>query len=601
MQPDDTSLINILSSSPMQYVIPRFQREYTWGKDAKLIRVKQLWEDIKQAHLTQRPHFTGTIVFTVDNYGNDTCQCRYLIDGQQRMITISLMIKAFSLHVSKDTKKVIESYLVNVVDSVYGSNLKILPSEDDRKAYKAIINNKGNVSETHLNTPVGKAYSYFEKQLQMVKSKPELFTIDELYNSAVKYIHVVRIVIDNQEDPSEIFKSLNDNSSPLSKLDLIRNHILMKLKVDADKKDWQKKFYDDCWHPFEESLSELDPNKKPEKVFEDFLRCYFIKNGKKVSYSMIYETMKEKIRDFVSKSTDSSGVVVQERLYDTLEQFISELNEDFTNYKVICGSPKKKVGKQNSLIIRQCMYQLSSLGVKTHSWYVLMLLSEFDKGTIDEDELTACIRMVDSYFIRRSIQGGLSYNSVEKMFVDLCSKVVVRPEMLYNELKKYPNDSRVWPNDDFIKDRLSKDLYDPDAKNTLALIILQQLDMKIAGRWVDYSRETEIEHICPQTRSDEWAKHYSKEEYDSMFESRHCLGNLTLSDYNQIHAQKLYSVKRDEYAEKVTCPITRRIAKNYGEWTLSTFYERSEELIDDFLDEWPYEYQSFLSKPKKKK
>ena len=164
MQPDDTGLIQILSANPMQYVIPRFQRDYTWGKNKGLPQVNQLWKDIIDAHDNQCPHFTGTIVFTNDNCGNDVCNCKYLIDGQQRLITTSLMIRAFYNHLDvKQKKEVIQTYLNNVVESIYGYKLKILPGENDRKAYKAIITSKSNIDEKYLETPVGKTYSFFDK------------------------------------------------------------------------------------------------------------------------------------------------------------------------------------------------------------------------------------------------------------------------------------------------------------------------------------------------------------------------------------------------------------------------------------------------------
>ena len=115
--------------------------------------------------------------------------------------------------------------------------------------------------------------------MEKIKSDPDSpYTVEQLYDSAIKYIHVVRITIDDGEDPADIFKSLNDTGTQLSCIDLIRNHILMKLKLDQEKKiDYQKQFYEDSWKPFEDFFNN---HADGSKSMEDFLRRLFDTPGK---------------------------------------------------------------------------------------------------------------------------------------------------------------------------------------------------------------------------------------------------------------------------------------------------------------------------------
>ena len=211
------------------------------------------------------------------------------------------------------------------------------------------------------------------------------------------------------------------------------------------------------------------------------------------------------------------------------------------------------------------------------------------------------IRIVDSFFIRRSIHGGYSNNKVDVLFIELCENNIIDPNDLYNKLISGSNKSVKWPTDEDISTRLNnEDLYNEDESNKIALMILHQLDMKVAGRWTDEGEKIQIEHVFPKTESDDWKKEFTPEEYQSMYNLRHRLGNLTLSDYNQVHAQKVYDIKRQEYQNLVSYRITRYLADAYDHWDSSVIMERNEDLIKDVLEAWPRDLKTLTTIPKRK-
>ena len=239
MQPVDASLVMMLDGSK-QFIIPRFQRSYTWKVGVKASRVKRFWEDILESYYSNTRHFTGSIVFTNTNLGTVLLPCHYIVDGQQRLMTTSLMLCAFHKVLSddpsfKDICISIRKLLSNEIDSACGEKLKIVPSEKDYPVYNRIVNGKPRPEDKdHV---VSKAFNYFVKEIKTLYDDEDFGSegVRSLYNSILEKIHVCAILIDDGEDPGSIFESLNGKGEVLERIDLVRNYFDESLEQSRTK------------------------------------------------------------------------------------------------------------------------------------------------------------------------------------------------------------------------------------------------------------------------------------------------------------------------------------------------------------------------------
>ncbi len=592
MQPEDISLIKILDGTK-QYLVPRFQRHYTWGPKYNG-PVKQFWQDILDSCIADTKHFTGTIVLANTGTGTESCPCKHIIDGQQRLMTTTLMVRAFSKFLPQDTVKVIERYLANDIESVYNEKLKILPSDDDKTAYKRLITGKGPFNEKILESPVGITYQFFYDEIEKIYNDPDYGpeTVIQLYNSALKNIHVISVVVDDDEDPSVVFESLNAKNEPLSKLELIRNFILMKLQTNKNPQlDYQKKFYEESWVIFEE-LFDNDHNSA-----ETFMRYYLMKNGTRVTVNNLYVRMKEKINDIVKIST-INGKLNQELLLDNLTSFVADLQTNAEYFLMIYTKKDyKSTNRKLAKIIRKSFHNLRAFNVSTFVPYLLNIFEMKTKGIIDEKEFKKIVLLVDSYFCRRSIYGGLKTNGTDNLFIDLTEKKVFSSIGLYDRLSTETKMTTFWPTDDELSEAFkSKAYYDLTGGNRSVLFILHRLDERLNKKPLPLPDVDSIEHVFP--KDPKGSKWEGCPDYEFLYKHRNYIGNLTISDHNQDAARKPYEEKKQVYIQKENHPMTRDIALTYDVWNQDSFEKRTTQVAKWIFEEWP---RSIVEDEKNKK
>ena len=226
------------------YLLPHFQREYTWDKDNWKTLLADIYNICDPDAVDQKAeHFLGSLVIINDGTRDGIITALKLVDGQQRLITISLILSALYHLTEKNNQQLalnIKSLLVNQYASG-PTQFKIRPTKkyDDRAVYQAIITAETLPSSTRSKIPA--AYNYIYKELDYKLSKKELDP-SQLFLALTNRLYVVVIDLDSKERPYEIFESLNTKGKPLTQPDMVRNYIAMRLPEDK-----QEAIFDQSW------------------------------------------------------------------------------------------------------------------------------------------------------------------------------------------------------------------------------------------------------------------------------------------------------------------------------------------------------------------
>jgi hypothetical protein len=271
MQAKETKLQDIIEGTK-QYVIPLFQRTYSWTVKEWEI----LWKDLIELCEVESPrsHFIGSIVNMPTVSVPEGVAKFLLIDGQQRLTTIFVLLtllrnKAREMQNQEFAEEINNTLLVNPYKKD-NDFFKLMPTQVDRDAYKNFINGKPNESENQLT----RAYSFFEKKLRQVQ-----FEHEKLKKIITSYFSVVSIVLDADDNPYLVFESLNAKGRPLTQADLIRNYFFMRIHIDK-----QDEVYNAYWQPMQTVLNDS---------LTEYIRHFLMRDGSIIKQNDVYYTLKE--------------------------------------------------------------------------------------------------------------------------------------------------------------------------------------------------------------------------------------------------------------------------------------------------------------------
>ncbi|ADN79640.1 RloF [Helicobacter pylori 908] len=273
MKAEATTLLGFFEENQNnQFVIPIYQRVYSWEKE----QCEQLWDDIIKigGNDKMNGHFIGSILYVLD--GNTPSSPLLIIDGQQRLTTITLLCIALRNHLSDEVKREeIESYLINN-NKDGDKKFRLILSESDKDTLLSLIDkNKRKPSEPSVK--IVENFKLFEKWISENTDK-----LETIFKGLEKLM-IVYIALDKEDDPQLIFESMNSKGIELTQTDLIRNYIVMETEVEK-----QEDFYNGYWRAMEEDF------KQNETLFNRFVRHYLtIKTGKIPNIKKVYEAFKD--------------------------------------------------------------------------------------------------------------------------------------------------------------------------------------------------------------------------------------------------------------------------------------------------------------------
>ncbi|GAA9055581.1 hypothetical protein Taitung234_12970 [Helicobacter pylori] len=364
-----------------QFVIPIYQRLYSWKKE----QCEQLWDDIIKIGGNDKMggHFIGSILYVLDGITHSN-NALLIIDGQQRLTTITLLLIALKNHLNDEVKrKEIENhYLINS-DEKGDKKFRLILSESDKDTLLSLID-KDRRKPSEPSSKIVENFKLFE---EWVSNTDELETIFK----GLEKLMIVEIALEKgKDDPQLIFESMNSKGMELTQTDLIRNYIVMETEIEK-----REGFYNKYWRDMEEKF------KQDEKLFDRFVRHYLtIKTREIPNINKVYVALK----DYRQKE----GIGIEDLLKD-LQKYCGYFCQI-----VFKKEADKDLNKALGFLVdleRDVIYPL-----------LLELYSDYSDGVLSEDDFISIIYLIESYICRRTVC-GLGTSGLNKIFVSFTKKI----------------------------------------------------------------------------------------------------------------------------------------------------------------------------------
>ncbi|QDY60556.1 hypothetical protein CV728_03145 [Helicobacter pylori] len=499
-------------------------------------------------------HFIGSILYVqVDDTHSSPL---LIIDGQQRLTTITLLLIALRNHSSDEVKrKEIESYLINSGNDG-DKKFRLILSESDKDTLLSLID-KDRRKPSEPSLKIVENFKLFEEWIRKNTDK-----LETIFKGLDKLMIVWIALEKGKDDPQLIFESMNSKGIELTQMDLIRNYIVMETEIGK-----RKDFYNLYWRAMEENFKQSEKQSKREDLFNKFVRHYLtIKIGKIPTEKRVYEAFKR---------------YQQERGIET-----EVLLQDLQKY---CGffcqiAFKKEADKE----LNKALSFLVDLEMDVICPLLLELYSDYSDGVLSKADFIPIIYLTESYLCRRTVC-GIPSNGLNKFFASFTKKI--QKDEYLESIEKYfgsLTENRRFPNNDEFKDSLiTKELYDPK-KTKKIKSFLERLEKFDTKEPVD-TQECTTEHIMPQTLTKEWKRDLG-ENFEAIHEKYlHTIGNLTLTGYNQEYSNKSFQEKRDmEKGFKQSSLKLNQSLKNLESFGEKEIEKRANDLADWALKIWTY-------------
>ncbi|MHB1953112.1 MAG: GmrSD restriction endonuclease domain-containing protein [Sulfobacillus sp.] len=553
MKATEAKLLEFLKKSP-QFVIPIYQRTYSWGER----ECQKLWDDILRTGRNDAvtAHFVGSIVYVEKGLYQVSSQSPLLvIDGQQRLTTITLLIEALARRLGDSepldgfsAKKLRNYYLLNPLEDGE-RRYKLVLSQTDKASLIALLDQQTKPKEYSLR--VEENFTFFQERVAEMQD-----ALSVLCKGVAKLVIVDISLSRDQDNPQLIFESLNSTGRELSQADLIRNFILMGLEPQL-----QTRLYELYWRPMEVDFGQ----EGYAAHFDSFIRHYLtMKTGEIPNIREVYEAFKQYARSPGGPS---------------VEILVSDIRA-FAGYYCVMA-----LGAEPDTALTAVFHDLRELKVDVAYPFLLELYHDYATQVLHQDDLLRAVRLVESYVFRRAVC-AIPTNSLNKTFATFAR--VLKKDRYLESIRAHflllPSYRRFPSDEEFKRDLQTKDLYSFRSRSYW-LRRLENHDRKERVPVDEYT----IEHILPQNEalSVSWKQELGPE-WDRIQQTwLHTLGNLTLTGYNSEYSDRPFSEKRDMRGGFRESPL--RVNEGLGaleHWNENTIRARADKLALQAVDVW---------------
>lgn len=577
------SLYEFIEGNKIQFIIPVYQRNYDWLVE----NCDQLLNDlVKLSHSNRQSHFFGSIVTSSADCSYD----RLVIDGQQRLTTISLLllagikaVKDGAIEIS-DQKRIEEAYeaFLNAKFCNTERKIKLVPIDHDKIAYDKIYNNEESLDE---NSKLTRNYRYFYDQLTR---KPQVLSFDQLLD-AIERLQIISIELDKDDDAQLIFESLNSTGLALTEADKIRNYLLMSLTPDEQqlcfKNYWQK--------------IELATESQPTRFLRDYL------------------TIKQQLQ----RPVRLSNIYFEWKKYMVGHDRKEELREmlKYADYYQKVTEAQLSTSKLSDKMRHICNIETDVTNV-----FFIQFLKYVSTNALSEDEVYKVIDLVENYLARR-IVCNMPANALTQVFCALHKDVLrsieeygsanIELTCSYSDILTYHimrrDGNYQLPRDvQFVEAIKTRDAY--HMLKPFQIFLFERLENAVHGEYNDVATDMKkknatIEHIMPQTLNSEWKSMLGDNFEEIQEKYLHTFANLTLTGINSELSNKPFAVKRDgKTIGKELYPGYKnskyRLTRNVTlceKWTETELRKRCDDIVETFLRLYPLPQTAFkpLQKP----
>jgi hypothetical protein len=533
-------------TSPSQYVIPVFQRYYRWDQP----QWDKLWADLtdlQQPGKTGR-HFLGFLVLIPESVMPGQIARYHLIDGQQRLTTLSLLLCAL-----RDSAKLAgfdelaQEIALTTLEHQFKKGTdryRVFPKLRDRDQYIACL--KG---ELPSEGRIASAIRYFQGRLTTIPDAGSEHGLRAFFSLLTQRLEFVYAQLEG-ENPFNIFKSLNSTGVPLGQSDLIRNFVFMQVPVED-----QDEFEEALWKPLERRF--MTPRGDMDELSSSsFFRDFLMRHGEYIQPADTFEAFQ---RHYTATDFEP-------------KQVAAELNQASVWYEILRGQRSDP-----DPIVEAALKLLRQLDSSTTYSLLLNLYQRNHSGELSGEELAVAIRHLAGFILRRLVCGENS-RGYGRMFVQAIATLGERPAenlQRFLEERGFPDTPRFL--DAFVRFNLYGSRYRKH--------VLEAIERSNEHKEPVIITEAQVEHILPQTLSEAWRTSLGTEAERIHTTWLHTPGNLTLTGYNAELHNRPFEEKRRQYKTS-NIVITRQLA-SLQSWAEVEIQERGQAMAKVVASIWP--------------
>ena len=549
MKAGEVKLSELLFSK-LQFRVPLFQRTYDW----KLEQWEQLWDDILAIYEMEerRSHFIGAIVTQQLDGAPERVKPYLLIDGQQRLTTVLVLLAGIR-------KKAIDSGEVGLAEEIENTCLtnkifnplndemfKLRPTQRDRKPFAAIMNNDA-PPETENN--VYKAFNYLIKALETNDNNGNPINLSHLKQSITDYLELVSITLEQQDSPHKIFESLNNAGMALGSSDLIRNFVFMHI-LDEEKAEEAYKLH---WFPMQEATG---------AKLDDFFWRYLMMDGSLPRSDDTFTEMKKHLGQQLSANEATSAMAS----FASFAWHYCRLHQ---------------LTRADKEIFNQQAKRLSKWEVEVADPFLMKALEWAEEGAITWEMLVESMKMIESFVVRRAVC-GVPTNRLRSLFTKMSAQAHSSDFVEWSRGYLLSNE---WPDDKGFRNSFAGyRLYSNRLNRTN--LVLQTLELDFGHReHPDFNGQISIEHVMPQTLTDEWKEMLGSDANEVHSKWLHTPGNLTLTGYNSELGNYSFD-KKKELLTNSNFALSQSILQREV-WNEDIIKARGEALAERAVRLWP--------------
>ena len=565
MRAKETNFLKLMESQFNQYIVPIYQRTYSWGEK----QCQVLWEDILKIskRKTSDRHFIGsTVCYKPDEIDlPGQIKKEIIIDGQQRITTLSLLMIAIARTYEKIGQENVatvirKNYLINE-DGKDEEKYKLLPTNQDKETYLALVDG----IENELKNPSKPVLDAFNLFMSLLEDDEEV--LQNAYVGLQK-LDLVYIGLSSESDnPQLIFESMNSTGLKLTQGDLLRNYLLLDLDFEE-----QEELYKKFWRPIE-----LDFGVEVYKEkFDYFLRDYL--------------TMKERRTTIRLDSGYDEFKAYHEESRRSKEEALEELRRFAKYYARIyrCNDEDEE--------LNELWKELKVQRVEVANPFLIQVYNDYEKAKEDysinlsKQDFVDIVKTVNSYVYRRYVC-NIPTNSLNKTFALLGDNIekenykesVIASFLLMEDYKEFPS------NEEFEKAFIKKDVYTGRLRN-YTLIKLENYSHE-KDKMSFENKDVTIEHVLPENKNLKpyWREILGDNWQEIQKEYVHTIGNLTFSNRAYNSEMQDYSFKDKMKVEGGIKYSNYRLSDdiaNLSKWDVDEIILRSQRLAKDALDIW---------------
>jgi uncharacterized protein with ParB-like and HNH nuclease domain len=541
-----------------RYRIPDYQRRYSWKKK----QWKEMWNDLTALE-GEETHFIGAVVLVERPGGLNNVDVLEIVDGQQRMTTISLLLAAMKVRYSRegeiDHARAIENDYLWASDLDQNRHQNITLNVFDNEDYRSILTEGENYES---DTRLGAGFQFFEEKIADLSVEE----INTLRKRLLKSFTLVSIECNTDHSAFRLFETLNNRGLELSAVDLIKNHVF---NVASNSQEVNYKYIKNQWLRIVGNI--IPTQEKPSLFFRHYLMSTPLLD---ISQSITGYTLYRSFREIVDKQIPKADF--------TLEDFLLDMADHSDLYAEILSSDIKMFDTSSNESLNQKLQGIHAIGMGQSGTLLLRLVQELE----NPNKLYEVLELLETFIIRQQISKTTGGSFLDRFYAQLCSNAFEDSNPVqYIRLQlaeELPSDIEF--RTQLVEQRMTL--------NDRTKYILKQIEEEhFDGVSVSANSQGELEHIAPRAaysakKYSTWPEHLGVPE-EIFQQYRDKIGNLTLLEKrnNAASSRNPFEQKKQTYLASEYA-ITQDVADRYNQWSIENIKSRTERLAEVALQTW---------------